>query len=176
MKRLVIKNKEEIKKKIQHYFERNEEAKFIHRLHGILLFSEKEDESCDSIGALFGNSPRTLSNWIKRVNETGDIESLRSKKQSGRPSRLSEEQQQELKIVLQELPEKHGISNWIHLLSEILVKTLKTLGELPERNSAHMQYVLQSCQDILLEGTERPIQRPQAEDRQKSCYSGKKNS
>ena len=111
MKRLVIKDKDGITAKIQHYFERNEEARFIHRLHGILLFSGKEDESCDSIGALFGNSPRTVSNWIKRVNETGDIESLRSKKQSGRPSRLSEKQQQELRVILQELPEKHGITS-----------------------------------------------------------------
>jgi transposase len=110
MKRLVINDKEGIKAKIQSYFSGNEEAKFIHRLHGILLFAEKEDESCDSIGALFGNSPRTVSNWINRLNETGDIESLRSKKQSGRPPRLSENQRQELKAVLQEPPEKHGIS------------------------------------------------------------------
>ena len=110
MKRLEIKNREGIKEKIQSYFAGNEEAKFIHRLHGVLLFSEKEDESCDSIGALFGNSPRTVSNWIKRLNKTGDIESLRSKKQSGRPPRLSEEQRQELKVVIQDPPEKHGIA------------------------------------------------------------------
>jgi hypothetical protein len=83
------------------------------------------------------------------------------------------------------LQEYHGVyfdmtqpqcNTWIHLLSDILVKTLKTLGELPDRNNARLQYVLQSCQDILLDGTERPIQRPQAEDRQESCYSGKKNA
>ena len=84
MKRLVIKNKAGIRTRIQGYFSGNEEYKFIHRLHGVLLFLEKEDESCDSIGVLFGNSPRTVSNWVKRVNETGDIESLRSKKQPGR--------------------------------------------------------------------------------------------
>jgi len=110
MKRLVIQDKEGIKKKIQDYFVRNEEARFIHRLHGVLLFSEKEDESCDSIGALFGNSPRTVSNWINRINATGNIESLRSKKQPGRPSRLSEKQRQELTEVIQESPEKHGIT------------------------------------------------------------------
>jgi len=110
MKRLIIKDKEGIKEKIQQYFAGNEEARFIHRLHGVLLFSEKEAESCDSIGALFGNSPRTVSNWIKRINATGDIESLRSKKQEGRPSRLSEEQRAELRRVIQDSPEKHGIS------------------------------------------------------------------
>jgi len=110
MNRLVIKDKEGIKRKIQAYFAGNEEARFIHRLHGVLLFSEKEDESCDSIGALFGNSPRTVSNWIKSINATGDIESLRSKKQSGRPPRLSDVQREELKEVIQESPEKHGIA------------------------------------------------------------------
>ena len=80
MKRLVIKNKNGIKAKIHHYIDGNEEAKFIHRLHGILLFSEKEDESCDTIGALFGNSPRTISNWIKRVNETGDFWRVHARK------------------------------------------------------------------------------------------------
>jgi transposase len=110
MKRLVIKDKEVLKNKIQAYFSGNEEARFIHRLHGVLLFSEKENESCDSIGALFGNSPRTVSNWIKRINDTGDIESLRSKKQPGRTPRLSEKQRQELKSVIKESPDRHGIT------------------------------------------------------------------
>ena len=65
---------------------------------------------------------------------------------------------------------------WIHLLSGILVKTLKTLGELPDRNSLRIQSVLSECKDVLLDGTERPIQRPVDSDRQKPCYSGKKNA
>jgi transposase len=111
MQRLVIQDKAGIKEKIQSYFSGNEEAQFIHRLHGILLFLEKESESCDSIGSLFGNSPRTISNWIKRLNQTGDIESLRSKKQPGRPCRLTEEQKQELKVIIQELSEQHEITS-----------------------------------------------------------------
>jgi transposase len=111
MNRLILVNETILKEKIHSYFEGNEEAKFIHRLHGVLLFLEKKNESCDSIGALFGNSPRTISNWIKRINATGDIESLRSKKQSGRPPRLSQEQKQELILVIQQSPEKHGITS-----------------------------------------------------------------
>jgi len=65
---------------------------------------------------------------------------------------------------------------WVHLLSEILRKTLKTLGELPDRNHLRVQYLLEQCEDIFLDGTERPIERPQDEDRQKTCYSGKKNA
>ena len=67
-------------------------------------------------------------------------------------------------------------NEWVHRLSDILLKTLKTLGELPDRNHLRVQYLLDKCKDVLLDGTERPIERPQDEDRQKSCYSGKKNS
>ena len=64
----------------------------------------------------------------------------------------------------------------IHLLSDILRKTLKQLGELPERNEYRIKNVIESCENVLLDGVERPIQRPQASDVQKSSYSGKKNS
>jgi hypothetical protein len=67
-------------------------------------------------------------------------------------------------------------NEWVHRLCDILHKTLKTLGELPDRNHLRVQYLLEQCQDVLLDGTERPIERPANEDRQKSCYSGKKNS
>ena len=67
-------------------------------------------------------------------------------------------------------------NEWVHRLSDILLKTLKTLGELPDRNHLRVQYLLDRCEDVLLDGTERPIERPLDEDRQKSCYSGKKNS
>ncbi len=104
MKRLEINNKSAISSQIQAYFAKNIESRFIHRLHGILLFINKEDESCDSIGALFGNSPRTVSNWIKKIKETGNLESLRDEKRPGRTSRLSVEQQEELKVVIQKHP------------------------------------------------------------------------
>jgi hypothetical protein len=64
----------------------------------------------------------------------------------------------------------------IHLLSDILRKTLKQLGELPERNEYRIKHVIESCENVLLDGVERPIQRPQASDVQKASYSGKKNS
>ncbi|KAA6331712.1 hypothetical protein EZS27_019704 [termite gut metagenome] len=109
MKRLILENKEDITTKIQHYFGTDADARFIRRLHGVLLFANKTDESCDSIGVLFGNSPRTVSSWINKVNATGQMESLRSKPQPGRPSRLSSMQKEALKVVLQASPEKSGI-------------------------------------------------------------------
>ena len=64
----------------------------------------------------------------------------------------------------------------IHLLSGLLKKSLNRLGELPERNEYKIKYIVASISEVLLDGVERPIQRPQASDLQKSCYSGKKNS
>jgi hypothetical protein len=64
----------------------------------------------------------------------------------------------------------------IHLLAGLLRKTLKCLGELPERNEYRIQHVLKSYENVLIDGVERPIQRPQASDLQRACYSGKKNS
>ena len=41
-------------------------------------------------------------------------------------------------------------NRWIHLLSEILRRTLKTLGELPDRNSKRLIHILQGCEEVLL--------------------------
>jgi hypothetical protein len=45
MQRLELKNQEFQVSKIKSYFEHNEEARFVHRLHGILLFASKPEES-----------------------------------------------------------------------------------------------------------------------------------
>jgi hypothetical protein len=62
----------------------------------------------------------------------------------------------------------------IHLLSGLLKKVLNRLGELPERNEYKIKYIVSSFTNVLLDGVERPIQRPQASDLQKSCYGEKK--
>lgn len=65
-------------------------------------------------------------------------------------------------------------NEWIHRLADILYKTLKNMGELPDRNHLRIKYLTDQCEDVLLDGTERPIERTQDSDRQNSCYSGKK--
>jgi transposase len=111
MKRLTVNNKEEISRQIRDYFSKKGESRFIHRLHGVLLFIEKEDESCDSIGKLFDNSPRTVSNWIKKLNKTNDLESLRDEQRPGRTPRLTTDQKLELKEILQRVPEASGMTS-----------------------------------------------------------------
>ena len=110
MRILELKSAEGIKEKIQQYFRKNEEAKFIHRLHGILLKIDNKGNDCETIAKLFGQSSRTISNWINKVNETGDIEVLRDKIKPGRSTKLSDRQCLEIKNALQKPPELSGIS------------------------------------------------------------------
>lgn len=110
MQILELKSPEEIKAKIQEYFRKNEEAKFIHRLHGILLKIDKKDNACEAIAELLGHSSRTISNWINKVNKAGNIEVLRDKVKPGRALRLNEKQLMKIKEVLQKPPELNGVS------------------------------------------------------------------
>ena len=65
---------------------------------------------------------------------------------------------------------------WIHLLKTILLKALNTAKCFPCRDFDSLQKLLQQNQDILLDGSERPIPRPADNEVQKEFYSGKKNA
>jgi transposase len=111
MQKLTITQKEDIENLISDYFSKNDEAQFIHRLHGILLFLKDEDSTCNSVASMFGNSPRTISNWVKKVNKSSTLEVLRTKKRTGRKPRLTNMQLSEIKGVLQKSPEESGITS-----------------------------------------------------------------
>lgn len=64
----------------------------------------------------------------------------------------------------------------IHLFSNILLKTLKQLGELPEENHFRLVYTLKPNTDAILDGTVLPIERSVDEEHQKECLSGKKKT
>lgn len=64
----------------------------------------------------------------------------------------------------------------IHLFSEILLKTLKRLGDLPEENHLRLIHTLKPYADVILDGTERPIERSVHEELQQECFSGKKKA
>lgn len=65
---------------------------------------------------------------------------------------------------------------YLHKFIPLLRQTLKRLGELPSRNSTSLGQILQNCEDVLLDGTERPIQRPTDLEIADEHYSGKKNA
>lgn len=65
---------------------------------------------------------------------------------------------------------------WIHRLSPILNQALGFEKQLPARKAADVAQVLRQCPglEFVIDGTERPIQRPKDKKRQREFYSGKK--
>ena len=87
----------------------NEDGKFIYRVSMVNLMlsglSPKE------LSSNCGYSKRTLQSWLKKVDESG-WETLRTKRQTGRPRKLTDQQREEIKICIKEGPEKSGYIVW----------------------------------------------------------------
>ena len=68
------------------------------------------------------------------------------------------------------------VNEWLYKLSEVLKSALGHAQCLPERDPQNLEQVLVMCVsvDFIIDGTERPIQRPQDPVKQQDYYSGKK--
>jgi transposase len=129
MRRLTIDNSLEVIKQIQQEIHRNDDSRYDHRLHGILLVAQ--GKSCIEVASLFNRTSKTLENWVHAFNEDG-FEGLRDEKRPGRPPSLTEE---EMKIIDKDLrmnPRDLGYNqnSWDgNLLSHyILEKYKKNIG------------------------------------------------
>ncbi|QRF75072.1 Transposase [Thermoplasmatales archaeon] len=105
MKRLEINNAKELSVAIRNEISRSEESRYDHRLHGILLVSE--GMSCYDAGNIFGEDPRTVERWVKRFNEKG-FNGLREGVRSGRHSRLTPQQMEQIGVDLRKNPGEFG--------------------------------------------------------------------
>jgi hypothetical protein len=68
---------------------------------------------------------------------------------------------------------------WIHQLLPVLQQALQALGQAPERTAsavASSALAHEGGPDLVIDGTERPRQRPQDKAPQKAHYSGKKKT
>ncbi len=67
-------------------------------------------------------------------------------------------------------------NEWIHRLTPLLNAALGSEQHLPARKAADVEQILAACPglEFIIDGTERPIQRPHDADRQRTYYSGKK--
>jgi hypothetical protein len=68
-------------------------------------------------------------------------------------------------------------NRWVHRLQNILEKALERKMFLPERKLESMEQFLERfpcVKTVIFDGTERPVQRPQNDEKQKEHYSGKK--
>src|SRR5512142_1290356 len=65
---------------------------------------------------------------------------------------------------------------WIHRLTPIVNRALGSELQLPARQPAELHEVLAACPglEFIIDGTERPIRRPQDSPRRRDDYSGKK--
>lgn len=66
------------------------------------------------------------------------------------------------------------VAMWLKVLEPILVKSLDKLGLVPARSTEQLNERLVNSVTVLLDGTERPINRPKYE--QEDYYSGKKRT
>jgi hypothetical protein len=67
--------------------------------------------------------------------------------------------------------------DWVHGLLPVLEQALGYKQALPERKVRSMEEFLErfpAVKEVILDGTERPVQRPKDSDKQKEHYSGKK--
>jgi len=67
------------------------------------------------------------------------------------------------------------VSLWIKLLSKLLRDSLEKQGYLPKRKAEQLKKALEKESTVLLDATEREIQRPADNEVQKEYYSGKKS-
>src|SRR5579863_1368798 len=106
MKPLAIAGAESIVLGLQDEIRRSEEARYDHRLHGVLLVAE--GFSCPEVARLLGDAPRTVEYWVHSFEHKG-LAGLREGERPGRPRRLSEEQLQQIDAGLRKTPREAGL-------------------------------------------------------------------
>ena len=92
---------------LQEEIQRSEEARYDHRLHGVL--SVAQGMTCPEVARLLGDALRTVEYWVHRYEEAG-VSGLIEGKRSGRPSRLDEDHIKEINRILRATPEEAGMS------------------------------------------------------------------
>jgi hypothetical protein len=69
-------------------------------------------------------------------------------------------------------------NEWVHKLSGVLNQALGYEQQLPERDGRKLEAILNECPSLefVIDGTERPINRPKDKEGRKKYYSGKKKA
>jgi transposase len=93
---------------LQDEIRRSPDARYDHRLHGILLVAQ--GMSAPEVGRLLGDSPRTVQYWVDQFEREG-LGGLIDKDKAGRPGRLGEREIVVINKVLREPPSMVGFQN-----------------------------------------------------------------
>lgn len=106
MRKLDIKNSETAFLAIQEEIRRSDEAKYDHRLHGLLLVAN--GQSCRQAAGLLGENPRTVQRWVRSYERDG-FDGLRDGARSGRPPLLDDARRAALEADLRDRPDSFGL-------------------------------------------------------------------
>jgi len=107
MKPLSIADAPSVVLAIQDEIRRSREARYDHRLHGILLVAQ--GMTCPEVAELLGDGPRTVQYWVQEFEQHG-LSGLLEGERSGRPPRLSPDHLKRIGAALRKTPTDVGLS------------------------------------------------------------------
>jgi transposase len=107
MKALTISDAPIIVLGLQDEIRRNAEARYDHRLHGVLLVAQ--GMNCCKVAELLGDAPRTVEYWVRHFEQKG-LAGLQDGERPGRPRRLDAAQVQEIQTALRKRPSDFELS------------------------------------------------------------------
>ncbi len=107
MRRLQIADAPTMILALQDEIARSEEARYDHRLHGVLLAAQ--GMSCYEVAELLGQHPTTVERWVLRFEARG-FGGLQERERAGRPRRLDEATWQKIQADLRREPRALGHS------------------------------------------------------------------
>lgn len=107
MRKFKIKDPEVMKLALQQEIIRNDEARYDHRLHGVLLVCS--GRSCYEVAKYLGHSPRTIEYWVKRFERFG-FSGLHDRERPGRPATFDKKIKAGISKDLRRSPREFGHS------------------------------------------------------------------
>jgi len=105
MKRLQISDVATMTLALQDEINRTEEARYDHRLHGVLLVTQ--GNSCYQVAEWLGQHPTTVERWVRRFEDRG-FSGLHEGERPGRPRRLDDATWQRIEQDLRASPRQWG--------------------------------------------------------------------
>lgn len=105
MKRLEIADREIMEIAVRNEINRSEEARYDHRLHGLLLICR--GMSAYEVAEMLGHNATTVQRWIRSFEAKG-FSGLQDRERPGRPQRLMPEQVRQINHDLRKSPREFG--------------------------------------------------------------------
>lgn len=111
------------KKRLRNLYDKEKDSKAKVRLLATIL--RKEGKSLSQISSSIKKPIMTISDWLRKIEADG-LDRIYNVKQTGKPSKLTKEQLNQLEIILEESPENQGIpfKMWTTSLVQYIIKKL----------------------------------------------------